>query len=142
MSNSDTERAQRFQDIYSTLLTPIALIMTISAVFMVNMGAFYHKESFLVSFQLLLGISVVALIVSSFLYAVARMDLARYRRKLNQWAFGSMMFSAFLSSSLLVPELLSGFVPGEDRGLIAAIFVLGYFVSGLAGIVWFCISKL
>jgi len=142
MSKSDHERAERFQGIYSTLLTPIALIMTISAVFLVNMASFYHKESFLVSFQWLLGPCVVALVFSSFLYAVARMDLEKYHRNLSRGAFGSMMFSAFLSSLLLVPELLSGLMPGEDRAWIAGLFVLGYLTLGLAGIVWFCISKL
>lgn len=142
MSKSDHERAERFQDVYSTLLTPVALIITLSGVFLVNMAAFYHKESLLVMFQWFIGPSAVALALSSFLYAVARMDLERYRRKLNQCAFGLMMFSAFFSSALLVPQLASGLVPGEDRVWIAAMFVLGYLVLGLAGIVWFCKSKL
>jgi small-conductance mechanosensitive channel len=142
MSKSDHERAERFQDVYSTLLTPIALIITISAVFLVNMASFYHKESFLVSFQWLLGPSAVALVVSSFLYALARMDPEKYHRKLNQWAFGFMMFSAFLSSVLLVPELVSWLVPGGDRALIAGLFALGYVLAGLVAIIWFCRSKL
>jgi drug/metabolite transporter (DMT)-like permease len=107
------------------------------------MAIFYSKESFLVAYQLLIGFSIIALLASGFLYGVAQTDLEKYRRRLSRWAFGCMMFAAFLSSLVLVPTLFSAMmIPGVSRDLPVMIAALTYLGIGLGITIWFCSSKL
>jgi hypothetical protein len=53
-----------------------------------------------------------------------------------------MMFAAFLSSVLLVPELFSGLIPGEGRLWLVAGVAVAYLVIGMIITELFCGSKL
>jgi archaellum biogenesis protein FlaJ (TadC family) len=142
LSEAQVEKRKRFHDLYSTLLTPVALIVTVSAVFYVNLAALFGKPERLAFYQLIIGLSVLLLMISAFLYSVARMDSEQYRRRFSQWAFGLMMFAAFLVSVGLVPQTVSGQIPSEDRTLLVFGAPLVYLVAGFIVTVWFCHSKL
>jgi hypothetical protein len=142
LSGSDSDRAKRFQDLYRTLLTPVALIVTLSGVFYVNLAALFGKPERLGFFQQVIGASIILLVASGFLYGVAQMDSERYRRGFSRWAFGLMMFAAFVSSVALVPQLFSGLIPGEDTLVLIWATPLAYLVFGFVVTTWFCLSKL
>ena len=142
LSEIEREQSRRFLEMYRTLLTPIALIVTVSGAFYTNLGSQTGKESPLVVYQLLIGLSVLLLIASAFLFGSAHMDPQRFHRRSNQSAFAFMMFAAFLSSSILVAPLASQGITGKDRALIVMIPFLGYLFIGVVWIAWFCRSRL
>jgi uncharacterized membrane protein YjjP (DUF1212 family) len=139
---SDSDRAKRFQDLYRTLLTPVALIVTLSGVFYVNLAALFGKPERLEFFQYVIGASIILLIASGFLDGVAQMYSKHYRRGFSRWAFGLMMFAAFVSSMALVPQLFSGWIPGEDRLVLTWAASIAYLVVGFIFTSGFCLSKL
>ncbi len=142
MSSGDPQRAERFRELYRTLLTPVGLIVTVSGVFYANLASFFGKESALVAYQLLIGSAVALLIASSFFYGYAHMDVQRYQRKRSQLAFGCMMVAAFVSSTALVAPLFSMFIPAEDRTLPSISVGLLYILVGLWQTNRFCKSRL
>ncbi len=142
LSSADSQRANRFRELYRTLLTPVGLIVTVSGVFYANLASFFGKESPLVAYQLLIGSAVVLLIASSFFYGYAQLDAQRYQRKLSQLAFGCMMIAAFVSSTVLVAPLFSMLIPAEDRTPPSIIVGLLYILVGLWQTNRFCKSKL
>lgn len=142
MSEVQAEKAKRFYDVYGTLLTPVGLIVTLSAVFYVNLAALFGKPERLAFYQLVIGLSVLVLVISTFLYGVARMDSEHYRRRFSQWAFGLMMFAVFLASVGLVPQSITELIPGQDRTLLVFGAPLVYLIAGSVVTAWFCQSKL
>jgi hypothetical protein len=142
LSERGSEKARRFQGLYRSLLTPVGLIVTVSGVFYVNYGSFLNKESFLISYQLLVGGAVLLLLASVFLYAHAYIDSEKYHRRLSWWAFFCMMSAAFWSSTLLVVPIFSQLIPGENREPVVLVGFVLYMIIGLVFTVRFCQSKL
>ena len=142
MLESDSERTRRFQDLYRTLLTPVGLIVTVSAVLYINIAGMLKSVPFLEFYQIFIGFAVLALIVSIFLYAVAHTDRERYRRRLSQGAFFCMMAAAIWSSLFLVAPWAITSIPNEYRLLAMQSFASAYLAIGLTFTVWFCWSKL
>lgn len=139
---SDSERAKRFKDLYRTLLTPVGLIVTVSAVFYVNIATVVKSFPFLEVYQMFIGFSVIALIVSSFLYAVAHTERERYRRRFSQGAFICMMSAAVWSSLFLVVPWAITSIPPEYKVAAVVYFTTAYLTVGLIFTVLFCMSRL
>jgi hypothetical protein len=144
IGGKNSGKTKQFQTLYRTLLTPIGLVVTVSGVFYANSASALkdHTVSFLTTYQVLIGSAVVILILSIFLYASAHMTVGQYRRGLSQWAFGTMMFAAFSSSSVLVAPLASMWIDFADRALLVSAVAIGYILIGVVMIFWFCRSKL
>jgi hypothetical protein len=142
VSESQSTIRERFECLYRTLLTPVALIVTVSGAWYLNLAGLgmigFTSEGYPVS----IGGAVILLIASMFLYGFAYTDLKKYRENTSHLAFFFLIFSALMSSGGLIGNLVLLFLPPGMKTSLYWIAFLGYPVVGATLALWLCLSRL
>ena len=137
MSEDDSIARERFESLYRTLLTPVALIVTISGVSYVNAATTFGIHGILMYDVFVMGIAVIFLIFSALIYSAAHLDVKKYRRTAYEAAFFLLIFTPFLSSSLLVAQSVTIILGGASNSSVTFIAFSAYLTIGIISATWF-----
>ena len=137
MSEGDLVARKRLESLYRTLLTPVALIVTVSGVSYVNAAIIFGIHGILEFYVVTMGMAVIFLTMSALAYSAGHLDVKKYRRDTYRAAFGLLVVSPFLSSSLLVAQSVTIILGGASNSSVTFIAFSAYLTIGIISATWF-----
>jgi hypothetical protein len=136
VSEGDLVARKRLESLYRTLLTPVALVVTVSSVSYVNAATVFGIPEILGIYVVTTGAAVMFLFMSVLVYSAGHLDVKKCPKETYRAAFGLLVLSPCLSSSLLVAQFVSMVFVGDSSLTVVEIAFTTCLIVGIVSATW------